>query len=1136
MKKRVSIKHWLLISMRISLLQLLLISVFAGGSWGNNIKGQDLLDRRVSLNMSKSALRTVLDLISKETNVRFTYSSKSIQADRKIDINVKNERLEDVLKQILKPLNIEQDVVDGQIILRAAVPAHTRRTEPKSAAMIFSTEEQNEVVERTITGKVSDTNGGMLPGVSIIIKGTQRGTTTNEDGAYNLNVPDENTTLIFSFVGYLSQEVQTASRSVIDIKLAPDTKSLNEVVVVGYGTQKRGDILSAVSSISEKDFKAQPVTRVDQVLQGRVPGVQVTNAGGAPGGDVRIRIRGSNSLSGDNDPLYVVDGYVGADFTTINPDDIASVEVLKDASATSIYGSRGANGVVIISTKSGKNGKMQIDFGVSGYSSKLIKKYNTLNAADFAETVNARGLALAPSGSTYVPRFTDAQIQGYRQNGGTDWQDQIFRTAPGKEFKLGISGGNEKTSYLVSGNYLTQDGIIKNSDFKRYSIRTNIASQLSEKFSFRMNFTGTRKENHNTSGTSQRSGALAQALAWAPTTPVYNEKGDYILYDPTSSLFSNPVALADENEYRFENTNINILTGLRYEIISGLSLDVQLGLNYGNLQSKAYQGFPASRSWATAGRSSSENITLQNTNTLNYKKVFNDLHRIDVTAVFETQKFTGTGFNANVTNLTYPAQSYNNLALSASSTVGSGYGGWSILSTLGRLNYSFKDRYLLSATVRRDGSSKFQGSNKYSVFPSVAVGWKASEESFIKDLNVFSNLKIRGSWGLTGNQGIGSYGTLSSYVTNLDDAGAVFNGGGAIVPGIILGNPGNTDLKWETTEQINAGADMEFFDGRVSLSADYFVKKTRDLLMLRTLPGYIGGYSIQSNIGQIQNKGWEFAIGVTPIRQGSFSWNSNINIATLRNKVVSLGSDRDTIPLGENVLIPGNSMNSFWGYKFMGTWKANEADQAALFGLKPGDARYQDVDGNGVINEKDYQIMGNGTPKISLGWNNTFSYKNLSLNVFFQGMLGFDKLNYTYANGMLGSTDAKEIIFEDIKKRYIPGVNENSDIPAFSSAASNQFVQTSRFVERGDFVRLKNVSLSYSIPRSVLKNIAAVRVFVSTTNLLTITKYKGIDPESNSNNVSGLTWNNFGTDVQQGIDFGSYPNSKIYTAGINLTF
>jgi TonB-linked SusC/RagA family outer membrane protein len=1131
MKKHLNSNNWLSSCMRISILQLVLIFLFTGGSWGRSMNGQDLLDRRVSLKISQSELRNVLTLISKEARVRFTYNSKAIRADRKVDVNVRNERLEVVLAQLLKPLNIEQNIVDEQIILRVAAPPVLKGNEQSLVPA-----EGFQSSERTITGKVSDAGGGILPGVSIVIKGTQRGTTTDEKGAYSLSIPDENVTLIFSFVGYLSQELPSGSRSVINVTLTSDTKALNEVVVVGYGTQRRADVLSAVSSIGEKDFKAQPVTRVDQVLQGRVPGVQVTNAGGAPGGDVRIRIRGSNSLSGDNEPLYVVDGFVGADFTTINPDDIASIEVLKDASATSIYGSRGANGVIIISTKTGKNGNMQVSFGINVYSSRLIKKYDTMNAADFARVVNERGLALAPAGSTYRPRFSDAQIQGFRQNGGTDWQNEIFRTAPGKEYKVGISGGNEKTNYLVSADYLTQDGIILNSDFKRYSLRTNLSSQISDKFSFRLNFTGTRKENHNTSGTSQRSGALAQALAWAPTTPVYDSTGNYILYDPTSSIFSNPVALANENEYRGENTNINLLTGLRYEFIPGLSLDVQLGLNYGNQQGKAYQGYPASRSWATAGRSSSENITLQNTNTLNYKKTFSELHRIDLTAVFETQKFIGTGFNANVTNLTYPAQSYNNLALSASSTVGSGYSGWSILSTLGRFNYSFKDRYLVSATVRRDGSSKFQGSNKYSVFPSVAVGWKASEEAFIKNLNLFSNLKIRASWGLTGNQGIGSYGTLSSYVTNLDDAGVVFNGAGAIIPGIILGNPGNKDLKWETTEQINAGVDMDFFDSRLTLTVDYFKKNTRDLLMLRSLPGYIGGYSIQSNIGQIQNKGWEFGLGATPIRRGSFSWNSNVNVAFLLNKVVSLGGDRDTIPLNENVLIPGHSMNSFWGYKFLGTWKANQADQAAVFGLKPGDARYEDVDGNGIINEKDYQIMGNGTPKVSVGWNNTVTYKNLSLNVLFQGMLGFDKLNYTYANGMLGSTDAKEITFNDIKDRYIPGVNESSDIPAFSSAASNQFVQTSRFIEKGDFVRLKNVSLTYTIPKTLIKNIAGIRLFVSATNLLTLTHYKGIDPESNSSNVSGLTWNNFGTDVQQGVDYGSYPNSKTFTAGLNLTF
>jgi outer membrane receptor protein involved in Fe transport len=378
---------------------------------------------------------------------------------------------------------------------------------------------------------------------------------------------------------------------------------------------------------------------------------------------------------------------------------------------------------------------------------------------------------------------------------------------------------------------------------------------------------------------------------------------------------------------------------------------------------------------------------------------------------------------------------------------------------------------------------------------------------------------------------------LSSYVTNVDDAGVVFNGnGGPLVAGILLGNPGNVNLKWETTEQFNLGLDVEILKGKLRLSADYFVKNTRDLLMLRPLPGYIGGYSIQSNIGELQNKGWEFALNTTPVRSNGFEWTSTLNVALLKNKIVRLRTERDTIPLNENVLIPGQPMNAFWGYKYLGTWKANQADEAALSKLKPGDARYEDLDRNGVLNEKDQQVLGNGTPNVSIGFNNTFTYKNLSLNLFFQGLLGFDKLNYTYANGIMGSTDAKEITFADIRDRYIPGVNETSDIPAFSSASTNSLIQTSRFVEKGDFVRLKNVSLTYTLPKTLLKNIAAVRLFVSATNLLTFTKYKGIDPESNSNAVSGITWQNFGTDVQQGIDYGAYPNSKTYTAGINFSF
>lgn len=976
-----------------------------------------------------------------------------------------------------------------------------------------------------VRGRVTSEKNEPLIGVNVIVKGTSTGTSTDAEGRFSLSAPDGGGTLIFSFIGYVSKEIEIGNQSEINIQLAADTKILNEVVVVGYGTQRKSDVTGSLTSITTDQFKEQPVNRLDQILQGRASGVQVTNASGSPGGDVRIRIRGANSINSDNSPLYVVDGFVGADFNNINPEDIASLEVLKDASATAIYGSRGSNGVIIITTKTGKKGGMQVNVGARFSTAEVLKKMDILNASDYAETVNARAAA---TNSNAV--FTQAQIDEFRQSGGTDWQDQILRRAGGQEYQLGISGGNDKTTYLISANYLKQNGIINNSDFRRYTVRSNIASQVSDKFSVRLNFTGTRRENHNTSGTGARGSALGQALAWAPTTPVHDANGNYTYRDPTGSIFENPLALTTDQDNRTNRNIVNLIGGLRYEFIPGLSLDVQYGVNYINQQDKTYAGPLLTSYLPRAGRSSGEQVTLQSTNSLNYKRNFGK-HNIDVIGVFETQKQIGESFYANATNLTYPAQSYNNLALAASHLIGSGYSKWSLMSYLGRINYGFADRYLLSATIRRDGSSKFQEANKWSVFPSLALGWKISEETFMKSQNVFSGLKLRGSWGLTGNQAINPYGTLSSYITNVDDAAVAFTSGyftNGITNGIVLGNPGNPNLKWETTEQVNGGIDAEILRGRVSLSVDYFVKNTRDLLLSQPLPAYIGGNNILKNIGEVQNKGWEFSVDADVIEGKGFRWNTNVNLSLNKNKVVRLASASDTIfAATEFVLIPGQQMAAFWGLDYLGTWKPNQADEAAVYNQKPGDAHYRDLNGDKVVDSKDYQVIGNGMPKTTIGWNNTFAYRGFSLNVFFQGVYGFDKLNYSYASGVVGSTDVRQPTFAAIKDRYIPGVNETSDIPAFSGAKENFYVQSTRFLEKGDFLRMKNISLGYDIPKSFLKNVASVRVFVSGTNLLTFTKYKGIDPESTSNGVG---------DIVQNVDHASYPNAKTWTAGINLTF
>jgi TonB-linked SusC/RagA family outer membrane protein len=1093
------------------------------------------------------SLKIVLRELENRFNVYFNFDEvdvgqQTVNAPPKTSVN-----LDEALRSVLDPLQLKYEKVGDKYY--TIYPQRSRKPDSevqKQAAqestsglkeIVFPAGSENQTADAAkaalqISGKVTDDKGAALPGVTVLLKGTVTGTATNAEGTYSLTVPDGNGTLIFSYIGFITEEVAINNRSTIDVSMVTDIKALGEVVVVGYGTQKKSDVTGSLSSISSKDFQEQPVTRADQILQGRAAGVQVTNAAGAPGGDVRIRIRGANSINGDNNPLYVVDGFVGADFNTINPEDIASIQVLKDASATAIYGSRGANGVIIITTKSGSKGGMQVNFGTRFSTSEVIKTIETLNAAEFAETVNARALATGTN-----PKFTADQIDAYRLNGGTDWQDEIFRKAGGMEYLMGVSGGKEKTTYLISGNYLNQNGVIKNSDFKRYAIRSNIASQLSDRFSVRFNFTGNRRENHNTIGTQGKISPLTQALSWAPTTPVRNANGGYVFRDPVGSIFDNPVALATDRDLRSERTNANLVGGARYEFFDGLSLDVQYGINYLNQQDKGYFGPVITSNVPLAARTSIEQVTLQNINTLNYRRIFGSIHSLDVTGVFETQKFVQNFFYAQANNLTFPDLSYNNLALAASGSINSGFSKWTLLSYLGRVNYSLKDRYLLSATIRRDGSSKFQGKNKFSVFPSVALGWRLSEESFLKDLTVFSNLKLRGSWGLTGSQAINPYGTLSSYFTDAENAALVFNPAGGLTSGIILGNPGNANLKWETTEQVNAGLDADLLEGKVTFSADYFVKNTRDLLVDQPLPLYIGGNKIAQNVGEVQNRGWELSLGVTPVSTPAFSWTSSLNLSLVKNKVVSLGLS-DTIFTGSNVgsgmssqsefvLIPGQSLGSHWGLKYLGTWKPSEADQAALFNEKPGDSRYEDVDGDNAITARDFQVIGSGIPKTSLGWNNTFAYKGLSLNVFFQGIFGFDKLNYTYAAAISGSADARQPTLADIKDRYIPGVNETSDIPAFSTT-NKTYLQSTRFLEKGDFVRLKNVSLAYSLPKPLVRNIAEVRVFVSATNLFTLTKYKGFDPESSS--VGS------GTDVNQSIDYGSYPNSKMYTAGINLTF
>lgn len=981
--------------------------------------------------------------------------------------------------------------------------------------------------QMNVSGTVTaQENGTPLPGANVIVNGTSVGTATDRDGKYSLNVPEGRNELTFSFIGYKRIRVEINERSVINVALEEDVLRLGEVVVTGYGTQRKSDLTGAIATIGAEDYELQPVIRIDQILQGRTAGVNVTNSSGAPGGDLSIRIRGANSVNGNNDPLYVVDGFVGSDFRDVNPSDIESIQILKDASSTAIYGSRGASGVVLITTKGGTLGKPKLSFTTRYITSEVLNTWDLLDAATFAEVANERASALGTSAP-----FTAAEISDFRANGGTDWQNELLRTGTGQEYQLDYSAGNENVTYFVSGNYLDQEGILINSDYKRYSVRGNIDAKLTEKLAASLKINFARRENNNTIGDYRTDGPTGGALAWAPTTPARDANGVLTVTDPTSSIKSNPLELA-LNDAIVENNSFNLNGGFNYEIIDGLTLNIGYGVSYINAQTKNFNASTQSNN-PTASRESIESIFLQNTNTLNYTKVLNGIHGISVTGAVEHQQFETDKFSTGAAGLQFPEFRFDNITLAGSVSSGAFKEEQKIRSFIGRVNYSLMDKYLVTASIRSDGSSKFRGDNKYSTFPSVGLGWRVSEESFMQNQDFFDNLKLRASWGETGSQAIPVYGTVTTFFTDDFEAGTSFENG-VLTPGIKVGNPGNANLIWETTTQKNVGLDMAMLNGRLGLEIDYFKKNTTDLLLNEPVPEYAGGGSIFRNLGEVENTGLEFSLNYWLINKSDFNWHSTFNSTFMTNEVLDIG-DRERIfldgdvgagltNLEEMVLIPGNGLANYWGLNYLGVWQTSEADEAAVYGNVPGDSRYEDINNDGVIGGDDYQIIGSAIPTTLLGWNNTFNYKNFTLNIFFQSMLGFDKWNFSYAHAVIANADAREVTHADILDRWRPG-NEDSDIPAFSATDVSE-IQSSRFIEEGDFLRLKNLSLTYKLPENLFKGVVNASISIAATNLWTLTNYSGIDPEAYSSRGPGDA---------RGADAG-YPNSKTWTFGINLIY
>jgi TonB-linked SusC/RagA family outer membrane protein len=971
---------------------------------------------------------------------------------------------------------------------------------------------------QTITGKVTSADDNKaLSGVSVMVKGTGAGTTSDANGMYNLSVPNGNAILVFSIMGYNAKEVTVGGQGTIDVALTPDSRQMNQIVVVGYGTVRKSDLTGSLASVKAREINAFPAANVLQALSGRAPGVQVIQNTGSPGGAVSIRIRGTNSVQGSNEPLYVVDGFPmsGSNPTILNNTDIESIEVLKDASATAIYGSRGANGVVLITTKQGKAGKVQVDYEGSYSIQTLRKKLDLMNAKEYATFYNEQA-----KNDNLAPYFTQSDIDGFGE--GFDWQDLIFRKAPMQTHNLTVSGGNEKTRYSIGGSVFGQEGIIIGSDYNRYSLRANLNTEVSKKFSIAYGATLTNiSTSRQNNGAGNRGSSLISATISAPPTLTpFNSDGTYRVlataYPFISNVLTNPLNFIYEQTDQVNANRVLANLALTFRPFEGLSIKIAGGIENNDDRADAYTTRNFINSQGSASVSTLQSRSLLSENTISYVKTFGK-HSLSSVVGFTYQDFlntsltgSGTGFLSDVT------ETANLGSANIPGIPGTSYSLARILSGLGRVNYNYDNKYLATVSFRADGSSRYSPGNKWGYFPSAAIAWRVSEEDFLKSNSFISDLKLRASWGKTGSEAIGAYATLNNLLagrTVFNDA--LFN---TFAPGTRL--PGN--LKWETTEQTDFGIDASFFNNRYRLTLDYYIKNTRDLLNTVQLPTGFGFTSTIQNVGQIQNKGLEIALDAR-VLDNTFKWDVGANISFNRNKVVKLYGGSDIlggsiavtlISDNPNLLREGQPMSVFYGYITDGYTNL-------------GKEKYKDLNNDGLINQLDKGIIGNPNPDFIYGLNSTMSYKGLELTLFLQGSQGNDIVNVSSIGSTLDYGFGLNMPRAVFNNRWT-SATPTTTYPIISRSNSYNF--SNRLVEDGSYLRLRNIQLAYTLPfkKWETKWARTVQVYASGQNLLTFTKYSWWDPETNSQGGANS--------IGQGIDHYSYPTSKALTFGVRVGF
>ncbi|PWJ57999.1 TonB-linked SusC/RagA family outer membrane protein [Dyadobacter jejuensis] len=967
-----------------------------------------------------------------------------------------------------------------------------------------------------VTGKVYDASDDTgIPGANVLVKGTTTGTSTDVDGNFTLNLTQNDAILVISFTGYTTQEIPVKKGSKVEVRLEASSKLLSEIVVVGYGTRKKSDVTGSVAQVGTKDFKDQPVTRVEEALQGRASGVMVSRSSGNPGGAIKVRVRGVNSITGNNDPLVVVDGVIGLALNSINPNDIESMEVLKDASATAIYGSRGSNGVILVSTKKGSS-KPRLDVDVFTGFSYVPKFIDVLGAYDFARIENSRRIN---NGGNAV--FTDQELAGFQANGGVDYQRELFQTGRTNNVQLSTSGRSGKINYFVSGNYMKQDGIVMTTRYSRLSGRVNVSSDITDKLRVGVNLFATRENNHNNLDDQReyQGSMILRALTWDPTTPIRNDQGVFNNYSLRSlaHLGYNPIADMSTRDLNLITDRFNANINVNYRFNDHFSYTAVGGLGSSNSTNSKYLTTPP---FPAAFFNNGQTSLLQMSNIMAYEQVFGK-HNLKVTGVYEFQQNTYSGNGYSATNYLVPSGFY--LAeLAAGKNLSNDYNKNGIESLMGRAEYIFNDRLFLTGTVRRDKSSRFRKDKNVGIFPSVALAYNLSSLPMLAAVESITNLKLRAGWGQVGNQNIAPYSTYPSVNIN---GGYPFDGK-SLTPGSRPDGYGNADLTWETTTQYNLGVDLGLFQNRINVSVDAYQKKTTDLLLNVPVPAFAGGGAVLRNVGEVENKGIDLSLSGAVINKQNFRWDATMTMSKIANKVVKLdgrseiqGSFLNIDGSGRalNVIQVGQPLGQFYGETFLGTWKTAEADEALKVGAKPGDSKYL-TDENGVTV---LQAIGNGMPKFSWGFNNTIAYKNWDLNMFINGMSNFQILNVTQGL-VVGATGNQRGFLSPTQLNQWTPTNE-TDIPV----GGQNRTASSRYVENGAFARLNNVSLSYTFKK--IKGIESLKVYASGQNLVLITGFSGYDPEGSDRNYDGGN-----DDTAAGVNVGAYPNPRTVTFGIKI--